>query len=288
MRKKLARLLRRWRYPILALLLAMCSVAGWGFVIGPGQLVERDYALTPTHWPTSCDDLRLDVISDTHTGSPRNGVDNLDRIVQRLIASDSQAVLMAGDYVILSVFMGTYVPADQFAKHLKPLTARKPVYAVLGNHDWWKNGTQVRRALESAGVVVLENQARELQLGQCRFWLAGIGDLWEGHPQVAATFSTIGDDAPVIVLTHNPDIFPQIPSRASLTIAGHTHGGQVKLPLIGTPVVPADHRYVSGLIVEGNRQLFVTTGIGTSIMPIRLGVPPEISRLKLRSRATSP
>jgi hypothetical protein len=195
---------------------------------------------------------------------------------------------MAGDYVILSVFLGTYVPADQFAAHLKPLTARKPVYAVLGNHDWWKNGAQVRKALESAGVVVLENEARELQLGRCRFWLAGIGDFWEGHPQVGATFSTIRDDAPVIALTHNPDIFPQIPSRASLTIAGHTHGGQVKLPLIGTPVVPANHRYVGGLVVDGNRQLFVTTGIGTSIVPIRLGVPPEISRLKLRSGAASP
>jgi len=288
MRQKLARLLRRWRYPILVLLLAMSSVAVWGFVIEPGQLVERDYALNPSHWPASCDGLRLDVISDTHTGSPRNGVDNLDRIVQRLIASDSQAVLMAGDYVILSVFMGTYVPADQFAAHLKPLTARKPVYAVLGNHDWWKNGAQVRRALESAGVVVLENEARELRLGRCRFWLAGIGDFWEGHPQVGATFSIIRDDAPVIALTHNPDIFLQIPSRASLTIAGHTHGGQVKLPWIGTPVVPANHRYVSGLVVDGNRQLFVTTGIGTSILPIRLGVPPEISRLTLRSGAASP
>lgn len=255
----------------------------WGFVWEPSRLVERDYTLVLPHWPAQCDGLRLDVIADTHTGSPHNGIDNLDRVVQRLIASDSRAVLMAGDYVILSVFLGTYVPADKFASHLRPLTARKPVYAVLGNHDWWKDGAKVRRALESAGVVVLENQARELNLGRCRFWLAGLGDIWEGHPQIGTTFAAIDDDAPAIALTHNPDLFPRIPARASLTVAGHTHGGQVRLPLIGTPVVPARQHYVSGAIVENGRSLFVSPGIGTSILPVRFGVPPEISRLTLRS-----
>jgi uncharacterized protein len=264
---------------------ALLILAGslWGFVWEPGRLVERDYAIVLPHWPAQCDGLRLDVVSDTHTGSPHNGVDNLDRVVQRLIASDSQAVLMAGDYVILRVFMGTYVPAEKFASHLRPLTARKPVYAVLGNHDWWKGGARVRRALESAGVVVLENQTAEMRLGGCEFWIAGLGDLWEGHPKVGATFAAIDDDAPVVALTHNPDLFPRIPARATLTVAGHTHGGQVRLPFVGTPVVPARQRYVSGTIVENGKTLFVSPGIGTSILPVRFGVPPEISRLTLRS-----
>ncbi|WP_242111437.1 metallophosphoesterase [Luteimonas aquatica] len=288
MRRRLSRFLRRWRLPLSLLGLVLLGLAVWGFVIEPGRLVERDYAMALPNWPAACDGLRLDVIADTHTGSPRNGVDNLDRVVRRLVDSDSKAVLMAGDYVILSVFLGTYVPPEEIAAHLKPLTARKPVYAVLGNHDWWKDGGRVRRALESAGVVVLENQARELQLGRCRFWLAGIGDFWEGHPQVARTFAAVGDDAPVIALTHNPDIFPAIPPRAALTIAGHTHGGQVRLPLLGALLVPASHRYVAGPIDEHGRHLFVSTGIGTSIMPVRLGVPPEISRLTLQGGAASP
>jgi predicted MPP superfamily phosphohydrolase len=270
----------QWSVRGLALLVLAALV--WGFVWEPSRLIERDYTLALQHWSPQCDGLRLDVIADTHTGSPHNGIGNLDRIVQRLIASDSQAVLMAGDYVILSVFLGTYVPPEKFATHLKPLTMRKPVYAVLGNHDWWKDGGKVRRALESAGVVVLENEAREVQLRQCRLWVAGIGDMWEGHPRIAQTFAMIDDDAPVIALTHNPDLFPRIPARASLTVAGHTHGGQVKLPLIGTPIVPASHRYVSGEIVEQGRHIFVTPGIGTSILPVRFGVPPEISRLTLR------
>jgi len=139
----------------------------------------------------------------------------------------------------------------------------------------------VRHALESIGVTVLENQATEVNFGRCRLWLVGIGDLWEGHPDVRRAFSAIDDDAPVLAITHNPDIFPELPARASLVIAGHTHGGQVNL-LPGQPSVRFGH-YIAGPIVDQGRQLFVTPGIGTSILPFRFRVPPEISRLTLRS-----
>lgn len=253
---------------------------GWGFVWEPGRLIERDYSMTLPHWPRQCDGLRVDVVADLHTGSPRNGVDKLDRVVRRLITSDSDVVLLAGDYVILKVFLGKYVAPQIVAEHLKLLTARKPVYAVLGNHDWWKGGSAVRSALESAGVVVLENQAREITLRQCRLWLVGVGDLWEGHPDIRGAFAAVDDDAPVIAITHNPDLFSRMPARASLVIAGHTHGGQVNL-LPGQPSIRFGH-YIAGPIVVDGRQLFVTPGIGTSILPFRFRVPPEISRLTLR------
>lgn len=282
---------RRWLQWMLRLsVLTMLGVLVWGFAWEPGRLVERDYAIALPAWPSQCDGLRVDVVADTHTGSPHNGLDHLDRVVQRLIASDAPVVLMGGDYVILSVFMGTYVPASAIAEHLKPLTTRKPVYAVLGNHDWWKNGSQVRQALESAGVVVLENRAQAVMVGRCRFWIAGVGDLLEGHPDVARAFSAIDDAAPVIALTHEPDLFPRIPPRAALTIAGHTHGGQIDLWPFQSEVghfVLGSH-VLKGHIVDGDRHLFVTPGIGTSIMPMRLGVPPEISRLTLRTAPRKP
>jgi uncharacterized protein len=183
------------------------------------------------------------------------------------------------------VFLGKYVTPEVVAAHLKPLLAHKRVYAVLGNHDWWKNGTRVRGALESIGVTVLENQATEISLGRCRLWLVGVGDLWEGHPDIARAFATVNDDAPAIAITHNPDIFPQMPARASLVIAGHTHGGQVNL-LPGQPSMRFGH-YIAGPIFDHGRQLFVTPGIGTSILPFRFRVPPEISRLTLRSGAAA-
>lgn len=271
----------RWSARILALL--VLSFAVWGCVIEPGSLTQRDYAFALPNWPRECDGLRVDLVSDLHVGSPRNGVEQFDRLVARLAASDAQAVLMAGDYVILCVFLGTYIPAETVAEHLKPLTARKPVYAVLGNHDWWKDGERVRRALESAGVVVLEDQAREVRLGRCRLWMVGVGDLLEAPHDVARAFSAIHDQAPALAITHNPLVFRRMPARASLVMAGHTHGGQIAFPLLGRPGLwkEADGAYPVGHFVEGGRQLFVTQGIGTSILPIRFGVPPEISRLHL-------
>lgn len=274
----------QWSARLLALV--VLGVLVWGFIWEPGRLVERDYALALPGWSPQCDGLRMDVVADTHTGSPRNGLDKLDRVVQRLVASDAPVVLMAGDYVILSVFMGTYIPAETIAEHLKPLTARKPVYAVLGNHDWWKDGDRVRRSFEAAGVTMLENRAQVVQVGRCRFWIAGVADLLEGHPDIPRAFAAIDDDAPVIALTHEPDLFPRIPARAVLTIAGHTHGGQIDpRPFHRQPgrFVLGSH-WLRGHIVDGGRHLFVSPGIGTSIVPMRLGVPPEISRLTLRVR----
>lgn len=277
-----ARRRRRWLQRVLQVLaVLLLAFLAWGFVWEPGHLVQRDYTLALPHWPARCNGLRMDVVADLHTGSPRNGVDNLDRVVDRLIASDSDVVVLAGDYVILKVFLGKYVPPEVVAAHLKRLAAHKRVYAVLGNHDWWKGGAKVRRALEGAGIVVLQNQSREVAFRGCRFWLAGVGDLWEGHPDIAGTFAQVDDAAPVIAVTHNPEIFPQMPARASLVIAGHTHGGQVWL-LPGRPSMRGSH-YLAGPIRQDGRLLFVSPGIGTSIVPFRFRVPPEISRLTLRS-----
>lgn len=282
-----------WR--VIALSLAwlllplVIGVLVYGFIIEPSRLVERDYTLSLPRWPARCDGLRVDVVTDIHTGSPNNGLDNLDRVVRRLLASDAPVVLMAGDYVILSVFAGTYIPAAAIAEHLKPLTARKQVYAVLGNHDWWKNGPEVGARFTAAGVRMIDNRAVALSVGDCRFWLVGLGDLLEGRPDVAGSFSQVTGRAPVIALTHEPDLWPRIPERASLTVAGHTHGGQINP--FGWMTPPGFRLYSHGLrgaIHQDGRVLFVSPGIGTSIVPMRLGVPPEISRLTLRSGMATP
>ncbi|GAA5004906.1 metallophosphoesterase [Lysobacter lycopersici] len=257
-----------------------------GFVVEPGELVERDYALAPRGWPRACDGLRVDVVADLHVGSPRNGLDHFDEVVRQLSNDDSKIVLMAGDYVILSVLLGHYVPASDVAQHLKPLLARKPVYAVLGNHDWWKGGPAVRDAFAAVGVRMIDNRAEAISVGDCRFWLVGLGDELEGHPDIADAFAQAADDAPVVALTHEPSLFPRIPARASLTIAGHTHGGQVDpwpLSLIGEGRFDPDSHRLRGAYDVDGRLLFVTPGIGTSILPMRLGVPPEISRLTLHA-----
>lgn len=279
---------RHVRRTTVAALLAAVGLTFYGGVIETARLVERDHALPLPNWPAQCDGLRIDVITDTHTGSPRNGLDKLDRLVQRLIVSDAPIVLMAGDYVILSVLLGEYIPPEVIAEHLKPLTSRKPVYAVLGNHDWWKNGADISAKFSAAGVQMIDNRAVPVEVGQCSFWLAGLGDLLEGKPDVAGTYAQIPAGAPVIALTHEPDLLPQIPLRTALTVAGHTHGGQIyPFPLRKPGHFIERSHTLNGWIEHEGRTLFVSPGVGTSIIPVRLGVPPEISRLTL-TQASNP
>jgi len=141
----------------------------------------------------------------------------------------------------------------------------------------------VGTAFEEAGIKVLDNEAIKLDQNGKAFWLAGFSDEWEGNPNVPETLKQVTDDSPIIAFTHNPDLFPSVSNRVALTIAGHTHGGQVALPLIGRPMVPSKfkQRYAAGHIIEDGKHLFVTTGVGTSIIPVRFGVIPEIAMLTI-------
>jgi predicted MPP superfamily phosphohydrolase len=174
------------------------------------------------------------------------------------------------------------VPPEDIAIELKNLHASVGIFAVLGNHDGWLDHDRVQAALERNRIRVIEETAVKLDTAAGAFWLAGISDVWTGRHDIPAALKSVTDDAaPIILLTHNPDVFPWVPARVGLTLAGHTHGGQVRLPLIGRPVVPSrfGQRFAAGHIVEGGRQMYVATGLGTSILPVRFRVPPAITIL---------
>jgi uncharacterized protein len=124
--------------------------------------------------------------------------------------------------VVQGVRGGSFVEPERFAVGLKDLRARHGVFAVLGNHDWWYDAPRVKQAFAIAGIIVIENQAVKITAAGKLFWLAGLADFWEGQPDIVGTLKQITDDAPIIALTHNRDLFPQLPSRIALTIAGHT------------------------------------------------------------------
>jgi predicted MPP superfamily phosphohydrolase len=271
----------------LAAAIAAGALALWAFWLEPASLRIATYRLSLPRWPAACSDLKIAVISDLHVGSPFNGVAKLERIVAETQRAQPDLVLLAGDFVIQGVRGGRFVAPEVIGAKLGELATPLGVFAVLGNHDWWLDGPRVRRALETSRIPVLENRAVELRRGDCAFWLAGIGDFWEGWPDVKGTLENVPPDASVLVLTHNPDVFPDVPDRVALTIAGHTHGGQVRVPLVGRPIVPSSYgeRFAIGAVVEDGRHLFVTSGVGTSILPVRFLVPPEISLLELRPEA---
>ena len=274
----------RW-LAVLAALAALAAV--WGFAIEPNRLVVRETRLELPRWPAVLDGLRLGVVADIHAGAPWIGDEKLRRLVAEVNGVHPDLVVLLGDFVVLGVLGGRLVAPERTAETLAGLHAPLGVVAILGNHDWWYDGPRVRRALEGAGIRVLENAALRLERQGGNFWLVGLADLWTRDPDVVGPLRDIPAAEPIIVLTHSPDILPAIPARVALTLAGHTHGGQVALPILGRPVVPSrfGQRYAIGHVEEDGRHLFVTPGIGTSIIPVRFGVPPEISLLTLAHAA---
>jgi predicted MPP superfamily phosphohydrolase len=266
-----------------ALLLCCLTLILWAFVIEPDRLVVNEVALNFPNWPKAFASLKVVVVSDLHVGAPHIDTAKLRQVVSTINAQNPDLILLAGDFVIQDVLGGQFVEPEVMANDLKNLRARFGVFAVLGNHDWWYDGERVMRALDGVGIRVLENGVVRIQQDGQSLWLVGLADLWTQTPDIEGTLRQVSDDGPVIVLTHNPDIFPQIPSRVILTVAGHTHGGQVNLPLLGRRIVPSNYkdRYAIGHIQEADRHLFVTPGVGTSIIPVRFRVPPEISILTL-------
>ncbi|HVG03177.1 MAG TPA: metallophosphoesterase [Nitrospira sp.] len=265
----------------------LLGLAVWAFAIEPASLRIRTYSLAIPDWPDHLDGISIAVLADLHTGSPFNGLEKLREIVAQANSAHCDLVLIAGDLVIQGVLGGTFISPEESTNILRDLHAPLGVYAVLGNHDWWLDANRVRKALEGASIPVLEDDAIELKMRNRSFWLSGISDFWEGPHNVEAALQKIPPHAPIIVFTHNPDVFPQVPARVAFTIAGHTHGGQVQLPFVGRPVVPSQYgeRFAVGHIVENGRHMFVSTGLGTSILPVRFRVPPEISILTISGQA---
>ena len=276
----LTRSIIRWGVPVLSS--AALIVGLWAFWLEPASLTltnEQVSLCRATRRP-----LRIAILTDLHVGSAFNGVDKLRRAVDRTNAEKPDIVCILGDLVISRVFAGHFVAPEIIAAELQRLQAPAGVFAVLGNHDGWFDHDRVRDALERNGVRVVEERAARVDTPAGPLWIAGISDLWTGRHDIRAALADVKDDrAPVILLTHNPDVFPKVPDRVAITLAGHTHGGQVQLPIVGRPIVPSQfgQRYAAGHIVEDGRHLFVATGMGTSILPVRFRVPPSVTVLTL-------
>lgn len=284
----------------------------------PFRLNVTRYRITPPRWPRNLK-LRLAILADIHACEPWMGEERIRRIVARTNALDPDAVLLLGDYVAGKHLARIGRPLEHAAwsRLLADLRAPLGVHAVLGNHDWWhepqvqrlrRGPTRARLALENNGIRVYENDAIALSKHGERFWIAGLGDQWAFYPtmrrrdrwasetpgigvdDLPATLARVSDDAPVILMAHEPEIFPAVPSRVALTVSGHTHGGQVRL--FGySPIVPSrfGQRFAYGHVVETDRtgpapqskNLIVSGGLGVSAIPVRFGVPPEIVVVEL-------
>jgi predicted MPP superfamily phosphohydrolase len=277
---------RRLRVTLNAIILLLALLAFWGFFIEPNRLIIREETIAIDNWPRELDGLKIAVISDIHAGGSFINDKKLHSIVDRTNALHPDLIVILGDYMSSNGWTSERIEPEVFGVVLKNFNAPLGTYSVLGNHDWWYDGAKVRAGLEQNGIKVLEDEVLQLEARGISLWLAGLADLWTRRQHIEQTIANVPEGQTMIALTHNPDIFPNLPERVPLLLAGHTHGGQVRFPFIGTVVQTTKfgHRYERGHVFENNHHLFVTTGIGTSIVPVRFGVTPEIVLLTLKSK----
>jgi uncharacterized protein len=250
--------------------------------VEPRMLSLPEVDLELDHWPAALDGLRVAVVADLHAGGPHVREPRLEALVRTVNAAGPDLVALLGDYVDTDVALSRRIPPRAVARILAGFDA--PTIAVLGNHDWLHEGRAMGDALRDAGITLLDNDAVEVGRG---LWIAGVEDYHLRRALVGRALGPVPEGAPVLLLSHNPDVFPAVPDEVALTISGHTHGAQVDLPLLRGRAVPSRFglRYHSGLIVEHGRRLFVSRGVGSSGVPVRLLAPPEIPILRLGSRA---
>jgi predicted MPP superfamily phosphohydrolase len=221
------------------------STAAYGFGVEPLRLRVTRYEVTPRQWPADFR-LKIAVLADLHACDPWMSLGRIEGFVERTNALNADIVVMLGDYVAGHRHVTRFIPASEWAAVLAGLKAPLGVHAILGNHDYWEDKTVqhsgqgptiAHRALEAAGIPVYENHVQRLTKAGRPFWLAGLGDQLAYFPMrrfrpmrrigvddLGATLAKVSDDAPVILLAHEPGIALHVPSRVALQLSGHTHG----------------------------------------------------------------
>jgi predicted MPP superfamily phosphohydrolase len=247
--------------------------------------------------PTALDGLTVAQLGDFHLGQDVSR-DQVRRAVEMTNALNPDLIVLMGDFVT-----GSASYSAACAEELSRLEARYGTYAVLGNHDNWTDADEVSAKVGAAGIDVLRDEARAVDVGESRLWLLGIEDtgftagyfggffgdfraVWDGKRQrLAEMLDAVPDDELRLLLVHNPDFTEMLPEgRIDLALCGHTHGGQVRVPFVGAPVVPSffGGKYASGLVQGASTLVYVNRGIGLISPALRFNCRPEVTLLYLR------
>ncbi len=284
-----------------ALLVTPFGLGSYAFAIEPGfRLDLTSYHVTPPDWPEGLA-IKAAVIADIHACEPLMSAARVRRIAELTNALQPDIIFILGDFNAGHRMVSAAVYPHQWGEALSILRAPLGVYAILGNHDLWHGalpgmrsdgGESIRRALHHANIKLLENEAVRLTKNGAPFWVAGLADQmggrigrnsFKGLDDLPGTLRQVSDDAPIVLLAHEPFIFRQVPKRVALTLCGHTHGGQVDLPFITTAYLDSRWRtdYIYGHIVEDGRNMIISAGLGTSILPVRFLCPPELVQVTI-------
>lgn len=274
------------RYVLVVLVLIVGALLAVGYRNAIAEPIVRIATARLADWPRGQTELRVALLSDIHVAGPDMPPARLARIVAQVNALRPDLVLIAGD------FTSDKPPATQrytAAEAVAPLAGLRPplgVVAVLGNHDHWRDAASFRAALPKVGVTMLANQA----ITRGPLVIGGVDDIVSGNENLARTYAAMKPLAGArILLSHSPDIVPALPAPVGIVFAGHTHCGQIRLPLVGAlfTASPYGQRFACGMIDDSGQRVLVGAGLGTSILPLRLGTPPDIWLVTLGPQRTA-
>ncbi len=289
--------LKKLAFIIAAIAFIGGALLAYAYFVEPRRLVVNQVDLKVINWNPAFNNLKIVAVSDIHGGS--NGVDEakIREVVRVVNEQNADLVVLLGDYVSQGKGQTDLrMPVETIAANLRGLTAKYGVFAVLGNHDVWFGGANVANSLRAQGIKVLENEIVVIeQPSGAKLRILGLKDHitmrdWKSFSAAAKAVAAPTDgQGDLLILEHSPDVLPaitndlSISADARLMLAGHTHGGQVWFPILGSLIVPSSYgqRYAFGHVRENDLDLFVTTGIGESVLPIRFLIPPEIAVLNV-------
>lgn len=268
------------KYSVLVVLGTAIAIGVYACFIEPFRLVVTEYTVKTDKW-NSDKPLKIVVLADAHAVSPWMTEAHLNRVVEKANGLNPDIVLLLGDYVATHKF-GTQLKPDDGIRPYQNLKPACGTFAVLGNHDL-HHSVGWPEALARTGIPILQNDLKEIKCHDQSFAVAGVEDLWWGHTDIEKAISSADKTSPIILMMHNPDSFPVTPSRVALSVAGHTHGGQIRLPVIGAITAPSRYgvRYARGQFHENGNDLVVSSGLGMSVLPLRFLCPPEITVIYL-------
>ncbi|HQX57136.1 MAG TPA: metallophosphoesterase [Pyrinomonadaceae bacterium] len=292
---------RKWSYLVLAAFVVSLGMLGYAYFIEPRRLVVNQFEVKVKDWNSGFEGFRVVAISDIHSGS--NGVDEakIRRVVEAANAQDPDIIVLLGDYISESGGQDELgrpnlrMPLDTIADNLAGMKAKYGVYVVMGNHDDNYGSQPIKAALARTGYKILDGEVAVIEKNGKKLRILGLRDhlsigIWKVYSANAkALLAPTEDQGDVLVLQHSPDIAPiingedPISKNLKLMLAGHTHGGQIRLPILGRPIVPSSYgqSLAAGHVKHSGLDIFVTTGVGESILPFRFMVPPEIAVLTI-------
>jgi len=256
------------------IVLGALAFLGWGYANNARDPIRREASFALADWPANAPPIRVALITDPHLQGPDMPPARIARIAAQVAAHKPDLILLAGDFVGDRALRTRDYSDAEIAAALRHFRAPLGTYAVLGNHDHWRDGPAMRRALEAVGIPVLDNRA--IRVGPLT--LAGAGDPHTENTDVAAVSRAAAKlPGPTLLFAHSPDVVPHLPPRFGLVLAGHTHCGQIVLPLIGAIASASNYgeRYRCGLVREPGRLTLIGAGLGTSVLPLRYGAPPD-------------